>query len=490
MLFSDVLGLLNGVISVGDKAANTLRNNSTDIGYLKDIFRNPSYSNSIKNASDDLIAQYPVLFTDDISRDNISLVIKALENEYVNMLVLILNNNSIGSNLNINDPNYTANFLRKYHMNINLNNESYQESLKDIENTYIKKNKELLIPFKEYYIIPPINKVTYNSVTNTLLNEASTDTQSIEQLNELIKNIQNELALYNQQLTYSVNKLNELKASGKATSAEIDEQNRAIHRINDMISNLLRQLDILEKRRNSLLSIKPPASYSQNATVTAYDVKKLNDLAPTIINIDIQIPLPNNTTVPKKITFGVKCVSHLLKTTDAEYYIPQVSLKKNPLMRLVQWTTGEIKFLKDLILCTDENKTDAMNTANTKGYWWVKLKSLSRLSKSNVHLRYLAMKDKIDFKNMNFIPTTTIVLSKACVDRIKEKSGINILKNDKFAYKICESLFLLSFMVIDESIEVAYIFNEKLRQWESYSFSSLDRAKKKIDAKDIFSLLK
>ena len=124
--------------------------------------------NSIKYRAKNLIAQYPILYSDSVSSSTVQLVNKALEHEYVNLLRLLIQN--VGATNNFSS---TSKFLQGFHQNIyndkNLDaglklvngpNPNTNESM--IQIAFKEANKELLNPF-----IKDLNQRSLNEETIT-----------------------------------------------------------------------------------------------------------------------------------------------------------------------------------------------------------------------------------------------------------------------------------------------------------------------------------
>ena len=183
-----------------------------------------------------------------------------------------------------------------------------------------------------------------------------------------------------------------------------------------------------------------------------------------------------------------------MNSSDIEKYLPTSVITRTPIMRAIQWTTGEIKFFKDFLLNIDAIKDMANKNNDRDNFWWRKLQELSRQSKMHPLLRKFAGKNKNGKERLAQapIPITTMVITKENVDNIKNRYGIDILNKPSFAYKIMSNFFLMTFIVVDESIETLYMYNEETRNFSAYSFKSLETysKQKSLDIKDLYSLFK
>lgn len=366
---------------------------------------NTSRSTSIKYRAKSLIAQYPVLCSDNLSSKSVVLVNKALEHEYVNLLKLIIQNDGV------QDYKNTSSYLKNFHQNIH-NDKNLDSTLDIIKHEHLKEaNIDLLTPINEDLNQRSLNEDTVLKEHNAILTEADT---------------------------------------------EKDEKP------------------------------KDKSDMSAKAKIDNVEIKKANAITPTNVSVDISYNAGGNA-IAKNITFGVKCVAHLLESNDIEYYLPNSVITRTPIMRMIQWTTGEIKFFKDFLFAIDELKKTALKSNDKDNFWWRKLQTLSKTSKYTP-----LFKRKGGNMNHKPIPITTMVISKENVDNIKFKHGIDILQKPSFTRKIIENFFLMTFIVVDESIETVYIFNDDTNDFSAYSFRSLEGFSKQnnIDIKDVYSLLK
>jgi len=404
----DLTTLLNFVGAFKNTASSTKSATDDVAGAVAGMLT--SNNKSIRYRSKSLVAQYPVLYSDNISPRTVSIVNKALEVEYVQLLRLLILNDRVST-----DFKGTSDYLGGFHQNIH-NDQNMDGVLNKIANESVDErslnetNKALLATISEDLDLESLNKLSVDKSIIGKLNESTnTDTEVITEA----------------EVTPSGNKL------------RIDK----------------------------------------------VDIHKINELTPTNVSVDINI-VQDEQRVDRTISFGVKCVAHLLKSDDIEKYLPTSVITKTPIMRMIQWTTGEIKFFKDLILAVDNARDMAVKGNRGDTFWWKKLQDLATVSKMNPFLKKLSFG-----KNATApIPTATMVITKENVDAIKYKHGVDILAKPSFAYKIMRNFFLMTFIVVDESTETLYMYNEDTKNFSTYSFSSLEGAtkQKNVDMGEVY----
>jgi hypothetical protein len=377
-----------------------------------------SNNNSIKYRAKNLVAQYPILYSDNVSSSTVQLLNKALEHEYVNLIRLLVQN--VGAEDNFSS---TSQFLGNFHQNIYSDRNLEPGLNESVINIALKEaNKELLTPIEEDLNFRTLNEGTITKEHRMMLED---------------------------------------KGNGNSSNGSVPSGD-------DKVT-------------------------SAKANIDKVEISKANELTPTSVSADIAYVKDNNS-FNKTITFGVKAVAHLLSSGDIEKYLPSSVITRTPIMRAIQWTTGEIKFFRDFLLNVDEIKDLANKNNSRDTFWWRKLQELSRVSKMHPFLKNFAL--KLNGSNADRIkapiPITTMVITKENVDNIKFKHGIDILNKPSFAYKIMRNFFLMTFIVVDESIETVYMYNEETKNFSTYSFKSLEghSKQKNLDIKDLYSLFK
>jgi hypothetical protein len=425
-----------------DKEKSNLAKNAE---YASDILGSilTPRGNSIKHKAKELIAQYPVLFSDNLTSHSVTLVNRALEHEYVNLLQLLIQNDGVKGGFK-----NTASYLGGFHQNIH-NDRSLDDTLN-----------------------PAIGHL---GKTGTVSNESVVMSKALEEVNrELLVPMEEDLnyrSLNEESVDIKFASLLEAR-KGKSKPQNDDEDKKEL---------TPEEQAKADKEHNATKS-------TARAQITNTEIKKANELTPTQVSVDLEYQ-ENGVPQTRKITFGVKCVAHLIESNDIEYYLPNSVITRTPIMRAIQWTTGEIKFFRDFMFAIDEIKKTAIKGNNRSGFWWRRLQQLSKISKGRSSVLPFAKNPKNVKKP---IPTTTMVISKENVDGIRNRHGIDILAKPSFVNKIMNNFFLMTFIVVDESIETVYIYNDDVKDFNTFSFKSLEgfSKQKDIDIKDIYKLLK
>lgn len=206
------------------------------------------------------------------------------------------------------------------------------------------------------------------------------------------------------------------------------------------------------------------------------DVKKANEAIPTTLNIELRVKGAEH---PTHILMGIKTITHTVDSEEMIYNVASAIRERRLFFRFIQWTSGEIKFFKDFVLCLDRIKTNIDQNRN-KTNWWRVLKNRARTSRMRVALG----KDAL-------LPNSTLVLSMDEVDYIANAYGINLLKETKTIQRLLVDFNLLGICIVDSSSELVYLFYDGEESFQTFSYNALERENRNSgnDLKALVSLM-
>lgn len=253
---------------------------------------------------------------------------------------------------------------------------------------------------------------------------------------------------------------------------ELDQTNHEIEIIDERIKAInviLKQYEDKEKRliNKGNLAVKYETSREKRLNTnrrissirTDGTIRKNNEAEPTILELDL---IYNNGTgmSSAKLALGVKTITHVIPYEEMVYFIAHSLEEDNTLFKFLKWTTGEIKFLKDLVL--DFNNVKMQALSDKASLKWAR------------HLIHRGKEAKVrKFLNKDgFVPNTTIILSREDVEFMKLRYNIDLFKN-RTAASVCNLFFLLHLIIVDEIDDILYIFNMDVKTYERYSFEKL-----------------
>ena len=363
--------------------------------------------NSIAKQAQSGVMQFPVICSKSLSYDTMLMVTKACERNFASLLQVIFTMNQVTTS-----PN-PANFINRFHQNTSmikgsgdvlryvLNN---AEIPKEIKNKICNLNKETLMCYDEIFNLKSVDGLFRSRDSKKLIFEG--------------KNV------YITEADDNRNKDNK----DKKPSYNKDIKN--------------------ETTRNVFLDS---------------DVKKANELAPTMMTVRILKPIGENNAKYIDFVVGVKAIIHPVNTEDMSKHLVNVLGDHGTLFNLIRWTSGEISLFKDMIFQIDQIKTEIGETESGDSLWWSTLKNL----KATQRFRKYTGADPV-------LPNATFVISMEEVDYIKANFGHDILR-DGAAKKIMNDYGLLQFIVVDNSSEIVHLMIDGQEKYIVNTFKGMER---------------
>ena len=391
----------------------------------KSYLKNKKYSSISKMASEGIL-QFPVLVTDSLDIETLQMITKALERNYTTFVQVVLSMNPI---MNLKNEKNIGDYLRKFHQNSDIKtdvNDLHNISV-DLEESFncllSDDNKNVMITFIHEGIDRNLilkNKELLRSVYDDIVTECLN--------NKFIPRSNYTYNFINEASTRKYNKNNSIKS----------------YKTNNPVSNSK--------------EVGLPKMLLDN------DVKKSNELIPTTLNVKLKIVNKDESDLGFiNYIIGVKAVMHPIKSNDMIENLIRGSKNNNKFFDFIRWTTGEISFLKDLILNLNEIKGDVNLRSKGSSQWWLTLKRRKALSK---------MKNLITSKQI--LPNTTIVVSADEIEKIKSENGFDLM-NESVVNKLMKTYFLLGFVVVDNSSQLAHFLFDGQQSFQTITFKSLER---------------
>lgn len=209
------------------------------------------------------------------------------------------------------------------------------------------------------------------------------------------------------------------------------------------------------------------------------DVKKCNELVPTTLSLTLQVKAGNNFGGVSNFVIGVKGLLHPVNSDDMISNLLSGYKSGNKFFNFLRWSSGEIKFIKDLILNMDNIREDVVRKHAKNGSgWWSALKRRRNVAA----LRRIKGSGRV-------LPNTTIVCSINEIDELKEAYGVDLM-NPTSIKKIMKTFFLLGFVVVDDSQELCHFIFDGENNYQVVSFNGLEKENNsKNDFKDIYKLI-
>ena len=213
------------------------------------------------------------------------------------------------------------------------------------------------------------------------------------------------------------------------------------------------------------------------------DVKKSNELVPTTLSVTLQQTKGDNFGGNINFILGVKGLMHPVNSDEMVSNLLDGYKAGNKFFNFLRWTSGEISFLKDLLLNIDGIKEDVIRKHSKGSHWWTTLKRNRTIARTRNISSIIAKKDG------RILPNATIVCSMEEVMEIKDTYNVDLMDPRNIA-KIMDRYFLLGFVIVDESQELCYFMFDGEREYAALSFKGLERENNnKNDFKDIYKMI-
>lgn len=195
------------------------------------------------------------------------------------------------------------------------------------------------------------------------------------------------------------------------------------------------------------------------------EAKKLNDMQPYVMGVRL-MAVNNKKEFVQFMDFavGIKVVVHTIPSNEMIVNIASVLENRSALFNFIKWTTGEKSLVKDLLLNINGIKLDVANRSKGASGWWTTLKRI----KSTANAQMMV------FNKYKIVPNSTMVLTKYDVDYITKHYGYNLM-DYQFAKKLMDGLFLMCFIVVDDSTDTVSILYDGQRDYQVYSLEVLDK---------------
>lgn len=219
---------------------------------------------------------------------------------------------------------------------------------------------------------------------------------------------------------------------------------------------------------NNITGNTRPAFYEAfdaKSVFTNSDMNKANDAIPTITKVNIGFIVDEtNEVIQRDVLVGIKTFVHRISTSELVTNLYNTIINKRKFLKFIKYISGEEKSLSDLLFGINELKADARDTKSTKSSWFQALKRRKRWSKMT-----------IPFLMKSYTPNGTVVMTMNEVEYIKNQYGIDLMKDDHIKM-IMDANFLLGFVILDQSNEIAYIsYDAHNYEPQEYHYNALER---------------
>ena len=471
--------------------------------------------NSISALAKDLIMQYPVIISNDISTDSALVITKSLERQFASLQMLVLSADTAfgvdaGKNAGVRD------LISKYHSNsdtpdmINyagnvINNLGIvSKHIKSLES--VSESEDSSIKIKSAHTVDrvvdkavldtlwscPNDSVNMESVNsmyqpqNAVIDTISSIADGIENRNavateaspsEAFRNLAKDLNK-NNPTQFDINRTVQVeykKTKGKdtvttVTKLPVRNEDGSLARDKDgkIKMKTKREVEVKdisvdgEEKRTTIFDRQK----NQMSTVSMKKIEqKYADLVPTILEVEFFVHSENGSSIQKAL-IGVSAMPRVVPPDIMRSNIIKAMHHSHKGFNFIQYTKGEKKFVRDFIFNIKDIKDDALSRSKYDK-WFAAMRKRRNNAKA--------------FNTGNYggsgtlNPLTSIVLSSNDVAAIKAISRVD-LTNPTDAMKLMDSLYLLCLVIIDENTNMVSTMLDGQRDFMDTTLESMKKS--------------
>ena len=430
-------------------------------------------SRSLARATSGLTLAFPVICTNTLPIETASMVAKAIERKNVTMLQMAF------SAYNITNATDAVAHISKFHQNLNLSKMDLDKFMDAME---MLGESSYIYP-EEMRAIAEDCKRNLDYVLNDSINETSLlEYSEITRYGEkrIIKEAKDDNLEYDKMAQSDIHHYEKMRQSDNQFNSKMNQSDR---QFKDRQSQQQKFHD--DEMDNENIKQRQNAVDSQRQQFTAMlmqsDVKKANEMQPTMMLVNFYVnDRDRDLNVAQQFVCGVKSKLYAVESSDIINKIITKHVDSDILLKLVKVSTREISFVKDFLLGLDEARLDALSKSR-KG-------SASRIFKA---LERRAIKGKIrrSLRMENSAKAiSALVISAEEAEELKKYENIDIYQ-PRTIVPIMEKLNLLYFVVVDTTAESVNIITDGETEYESYSFTSLERESSDAAYKKVVNLI-
>lgn len=443
-------------------------------GVVKPKSANVRMSSSLARATSGLTLVFPVVITNTLPIETASMIAKAIERKNVSMLQMAF------SAYNITNAPDALEHLAKFHKNLKLGHMSLDDFMDTME--MLDESTTITITDKNavnedckrninFVLKPSINEKSLMSFKEstvygqTYVTEARKDSYESRKVNaDLLSRLQKE-------------RQHKEDRADVAAKLAVDKERNAISRDRNDIDR--DKLDLDSRKALGQASDQMRQYYASQLLPS--DVKKVNEMQPSMMLVNFYVnDADRDLNIAQQAVCGVKSKLYAVDSSDIINKIITKHIDSDIVLKLVKVSSREISFVKDFLLGIDDAKLDSLSKSR-KG-------SGSRIFKA---LERRALKGKIR-KSLRLENSakaiTSLVISSEEAEDLKKYNNIDVMQ-PRVITPIMEKLNLLYFLVVDSTSEAVHMITDGDDEFESYSFTALERESGDSSYKKVINLM-
>ena len=436
-----------------------------------------STKRSISASAMEGTANFPVLVEDSISIEDGILISRAAEKKYASFLLTVLTMDPYLSVEKGQTPSASA-YLKQFHQNMRVKDSTKGVHVNMID--FLKESYETndmdysLMESEAFNMAYAIYEGVTRSVPqdkNIQLNYTIQEVTSPETLNERFRaNIPTMESQGGRRPWNTIFNLPSVGGDVRFEDPAYVNTNRVnIHNPVTVSPNINVDVHGNQTTPNNRTSVRDRGN--QWKPLTDNDCKKANDLVPTSLHVRVY-PIDKYTReelTPIDFIVGVKATLHPIPLSELARMVVTGMRNEDMVFNFIRWTTGEIKFFKDFVFAIDTLKMDAKDSGRDVTGWRPALKKRKNMSKA-----------KLRFSKNSLMPNTSIVVSQAGIDYIRDTYGYD-LSDERIIKRMMEVYFLLGFISVNSVNQRATFRFDGIETTDTYTFDTLRRENQNDD---------
>lgn len=427
---------------------------------------------SLARATSGLTLAFPVICSNTLPIETASMIAKAIERKNVSMLQMAF------SAYNITNAKDAVEHLSKFHQNLNLSKmdlDKFMDAMEMLgESSYVYPEdvKAIAEDCKRN-----LNFVLSNSISDTSLLEYAEITRYGEK--RVVKEASDDIE-YDKMAQSDIHHYEKMRQSDSQHRDRMNQSNSQFDRKQDQ-----QQRFHDDDMENEKIKQRQNAVDSQRQQFTAMllpsDVKKANEMQPTLMLVQFYVnDKDRDLNVAQQFVCGVKSKLYAVGSDEILNKIITKNVDSDILLKLVKVSTREISFVKDFLLGLDEARLDALSRSR-KGSGSRIFKALERRAIKGKIRRSLRMENSAK-------AISSLVISSEEAEELKKYENIDVYQ-PRTIIPIMEKLNLLYFVVVDTTAESVDIITDGEMEYETYSFTNLERESSDNTYKKVVNLI-
>lgn len=440
---------------------------------------------SLARATSGLTLAFPVICSNTLPIETASMIAKAIERKNVSMLQMAF------SAYNITNAKDAVEHLSKFHQNLNLSKmdlDKFMDAMEMLgESSYVypEDMRAVAEDCKRN-----LNFVLSNSISDTSLLEYAEITRYGEK--RVVKEAIAKPQKYGpkgpedytddeiNQAAYDDGPYNSLgKDNARFYLSRKDREDQEARRAerDKKAADAKNDLETTQRRQSGSDSMRQQFQ----AMLMQSDVKKANEMQPTMMLVNFYVnDKDRDLNVAQQFVCGVKSKLYAVSSDEILNKIITKNVDSDILLKLVKVSTREISFVKDFLLGLDEARLDALSKSR-KGSGSRIFKALERRAIKGKIRRSLRMENSAK-------AISSLVISSEEAEELKKYENIDVYQ-PRTIIPIMEKLNLLYFVVVDTTAESVDIITDGEMEYETYSFTNLERESSDNTYKKVVNLI-